>query len=1099
VTLPAHSQRARAGRTSLITLVSVVLAAVPVIVQAQPAAAQTLKPGFTLATSPNPNLESLTNIVFLPGTSPPALLAIGKCGGINKGVMQGGSVTNTSWTTVGWPSQGLIGNGDPRVCDLLDRGLVGIDVDGSTVYLLYDYEDTGSECPGHPPASVHPIFGRLTRLTAVNDFTSLVNEQILVDCLPSFSTYSPGVSDDSHTVGTVLVAPDHTLFAGVGDGSSYGSADPSALNAQDPNSPRGKIFHINPDGTPAAGNPFGASGNYWAQRVFAYGLRNPFRFSLQPGTNRTLYIGDVGWNDWEEIDVATGGENFGWPCWEGPLGFRQEYADLTVGGQQPCQQQYANPPSNLRAPLYYWDHTSVQAGGHGALGGVFASGSPYGAYSGAYFFADFAANRMWAFQQPGSAGRLLGLCSGEAFACDLQLDAIPVVPVAMRQGPNGDIFLADIMGNRVVELKGCTGNCPPVASGFVDPVASKVPGTNFRFDASASFDSDGSIVSYHWNFDDGHSANGQVVFHQYPVGFEFDPTLTVTDDDGATDTVSMHVWTNHNLPTLTLIPNKSGPYVVGEKVTVTASARDENNAPIGGDSISWAPVLHHCPAGVASGQCHIHPMGASTGSSLSMVLPDHGDDSYIEFKATATDGNGLSVTKSFNVPMDEHTIALDSVPSGATISVNGGGGPTPLNAKAITNSVNQLIAPPTYNGLPFLHWSDGDANPTKSFTMPAADVSFTAIYAPGPVTPSGTFTSVIPYRLFDTRDASQNPFGTDTPLEPGQTLTVDLSTQTGPPNRTAALLNVTTDQPAAAGYVRAFPCGQEPNTSTVNFDPGQTAANLAMVKIPASGQVCFTSLVPTHLVVDVAGWFSPATQNAGDGYVTVDPVRVLDTRQSTPLAAGDELRFSLAGQSGFPSNASAVLLNLTATEPDGPGYVKVYPCGEENTVSNVNYVAGQTVANLAAVKVAPGGDVCFRSFATTQLVVDLAGWYVPGAPGAFSASDPIRLFDSRQAAVVSRLAAGEQVPFQMSGTALVPGNATSIALNVTATHPDDPGYVKVYPCGADDPLVSNVNYRANQEAAANLAVVKLPADGRICFKSFASTDLVVDLAGWYTG
>ena len=66
----------------------------------------------------------------------------------------------------------------------------------------------------------------------------------------------------------------------------------------------------------------------------------------------------------------------------------------------------------------------------------------------------------------------------------------------------------------------------------------------------------------------------------------------------------------------------------------------------------------------------------------------------------------------------------------------------------------------------------------------------------------------------------------------------------------------------------------------MNFDPGQTAANLAMVMIPDSGQVCFTSFVPTHLIVDVAGWFSPTSQGIGDGYVTVDPVRVLDTRQT---------------------------------------------------------------------------------------------------------------------------------------------------------------------------------------------------------------------------
>jgi hypothetical protein len=71
-------------------------------------------------------------------------------------------------------------------------------------------------------------------------------------------------------------------------------------------------------------------------------------------------------------------------------------------------------------------------------------------------------------------------------------------------------------------------------------------------------------------------------------------------------------------------------------------------------------------------------------------------------------------------------------------------------------------------------------------------------------------------------------------------------------------------------------------------------------------------------------------------------------------------------------------------------------------------------------------------------------------------------------------------------------------LNVTVASPAAAGYVSVYPCGTS-PLVSNVNYRAGQVSAANLAVVKLPANGQVCFKSFATTNLVVDLAGWYTG
>jgi hypothetical protein len=155
------------------------------------------------------------------------------------------------------------------------------------------------------------------------------------------------------------------------------------------------------------------------------------------------------------------------------------------------------------------------------------------------------------------------------------------------------------------------------------------------------------------------------------------------------------------------------------------------------------------------------------------------------------------------------------------------------------------------------------------------------------------------------------------------------------------------------------------------------------------------------------------------------------------------------------------------------------------------------VANLASVKVAAGGDVCFRSYAPADIVVDLAGWYSPAGSASFVAASPARLFDTRSTPGIPRLASMQETAVQIGG-AQVPVGATSVALNVTAAAPDAAGYIAVYPCGTD-PFVSNVNYRAGQVAAANLAVVKLPADGRICFKSFAPTDLVVDLAGWYVG
>ena len=365
--------------------------------------------------------------------------------------------------------------------------------------------------------------------------------------------------------------------------------------------------------------------------------------------------------------------------------------------------------------------------------------------------------------------------------------------------------------------------------------------------------------------------------------------------------------------------------------------------------------------------------------------------------------------------------------------------------------------------------------------MPAADVSFTAEYY---ATRRAGSRRSSPYRLLDTR-ASPTPGGAGPaagagpdpgrrPLEPAGRAR---------PASTAVLLNVTTTNPAAAGYVQAFPCGTEPDISTVNFDPGQTAANLAIVRLPADGRVCFTSLVPTDLVVDVSGWYAPGTRRVG---LHAGRARA-GARHPPDPAAGRRAGAALqpGRPAGLPADATAALLNLTVTNPTDAGYVRAYPCGEEQDVSNVNYAAGQTVANLASVKVAAGGDVCFRIWAPTDLVVDLAGWYSPSGTERVRGADPSRLFDTRSTPGFARLGAGPGAGRRRSAAAPVPAGAGAVALNVTAAAPDADGYVAVYPCGTD-PLVSNVNYRAEQVAAANLAVVKLPADGRICFRSFAA-------------
>ncbi|TDT16665.1 hypothetical protein BDK89_2258 [Ilumatobacter fluminis] len=313
----------------------------------------------------------------------------------------------------------------------------------------------------------------------------------------------------------------------------------------------------------------------------------------------------------------------------------------------------------------------------------------------------------------------------------------------------------------------------------------------------------------------------------------------------------------------------------------------------------------------------------------------------------------------------------------------------------------------------------------------------------------------------------------------GGIVAIDVPDREGVP-----VLNVTAVVPSRAGHLTVFPCDRAvPTASNVNHRAGETVANLAMVRPDADGRVCIRSHSDGDLVVD-------HTAQLPDGFTPVDnPRRLVDTRSGVGGVAG---RVAAGGVFvvEMPDGVGVPVLNVTAVVPSGAGHLTVFPCDRAvPTASNVNYGAGETVANLAMVRPDATGRVCVQSFAETDLVVDLAGRATTYEP----VDNPVRLVDTRSGVggVAGRVAAGGVFVVEVPDGVGVP------VLNVTAVVPSGAGHLTVFPCDRAVPTASNVNYGAG-ETVANLAMVRPDATGRVCVYTAAEADLVVDHTGTWT-
>jgi len=256
----------------------------------------------------------------------------------------------------------------------------------------------------------------------------------------------------------------------------------------------------------------------------------------------------------------------------------------------------------------------------------------------------------------------------------------------------------------------------------------------------------------------------------------------------------------------------------------------------------------------------------------------------------------------------------------------------------------------------------------------------------------GLFNPVVPVRLLDTRNGTGAP---RSPVGTGQTIDVQVAGVVGSnvpaTGVSGVVLNVTVTNPTVESYLTVFPTGGgQPLASNLNFTAGQTVPNRVMVKVGTGGKVSFYNPYGSvDVIADVNGWFTDTTSTAGGShYIGISPTRLLDTRNGIgPLPGGATATLGLTGKNA--NEISAVVMNVTVTNATQASYLTLWPANADQPLaSDLNFIGGQTVANLVVVKIGVGlpvydpGFKIFNAYGSTDIVMDLVGYYdIPTPPG----------------------------------------------------------------------------------------------------------------------
>jgi glucose/arabinose dehydrogenase/regulation of enolase protein 1 (concanavalin A-like superfamily) len=526
---------------------------------------------------------------------------------------------------------------------------------------------------------------QLSRLTVQNGTASLATEKVYVK--------GNQLQNSHHSANDLHIGPDGKLWWTVGDNV------PSITNGETLTNIYGKILRFNLDGTIPSDNPFlhvpGA-----VPSIYAYGLRNPFRFTFLP--NGKAIVEDTGSNYWEELNTIQPGGNYGWDFYEGNCG--------SCG--------YINP-------AYAYGHYPVD----GAASAISAySGSVFPKqYDHVVFFGDY--NR----------GDIEAVAFDPTFTTetsDTVFDSGAGTIADLQEGPDGNLYYVSIFEGTFTKISP-SGPFAPVASVATSPNAGLAP-VNVQFSSAGSSDPYGLPLTYSWNFGDGSplstSANPS---HTYTTKGTYTATLTVSNG-AQTGSTTTKVVVGNTPPTASITsPTVNATYNGGDTISFSGTATDAVDGTLPASAYTWQADFYSNNVAQPFYTSEVaHPFygpvsGVTQGTFQIPQDLSNTASTFYRITLTVVDSLGIQTVVTRDIHPHLTNWSVNTNVPGAAYVADGTWHTGPYTTSDGVGIQHVLTGVPTQtiggNLYRFNGWADGSAL-TDSFTNGASNGAYTANY-----------------------------------------------------------------------------------------------------------------------------------------------------------------------------------------------------------------------------------------------------------------------------------------------------------------------------------------------------------------------------------